>query len=221
MKHTPWLVVLAALSVAGGGTLAAFLVDRGLTASGVAWAGDGTSSQSAGGGLPPLKVDRTAPLLLDDTAQKPAKTDRPKADNEACYCCHRNYEGEEMVEVHAVEKIGCTQCHGESVAHRNDENHVTPPDTMYAPEQIEPVCLKCHETHDAPARKVIARWRERCPAKEKPEELVCTDCHGAHRLALRTVRWDKRTRAFIGGEPGTKAAPDVTNKKNAPPAEKQ
>ena len=48
-----------------------------------------------------------------------------------------------------------------------------------------------------PAKKVIAAWQEKCPAKTHVEDLLCTDCHGDHRLKVRTVRWDKHTRKLI------------------------
>ncbi|NUQ61599.1 MAG: hypothetical protein HUU20_03870 [Pirellulales bacterium] len=184
MRHLLWLIALA-------------------TVPSLLWmctaktAADGPKASS----LPPLKVDKSAPLLLLDEPAKPASAasaDGPVADNSACYCCHDNYQTEEMVTVHAREDIGCVECHGQSYDHRNDEDNVTPPDIMIPADQIAASCQKCHETHDAPARDVIARWQERCPAKQNPDELLCTDCHGAHRLALRTVRWDKKTRKLLG-----------------------
>jgi len=150
--------------------------------------------------LPPLKVEKGAPLLLDALPDaKPAKTpeEGPVADNIACYCCHRNFEEEPMVRVHAKANVGCVKCHGESVAHRNDEDNTTPPDVIYPAQRIEKACQECHESHDAPAKKVIACWQQKCPAKTHVEELLCTDCHGDHRLKIRTVRWDKHTRKLI------------------------
>jgi formate-dependent nitrite reductase cytochrome c552 subunit len=111
--------------------------------------------------------------------------------------CHTNYETEELAVVHAQHDVGCVDCHGKSYDHRNDEDNITPPDIMFASDQIDTGCAECHETHDAPARKVVARWQERCPAKTDPKQLVCTDCHGHHRLAFRTVVWDKKTRKLI------------------------
>jgi hypothetical protein len=150
--------------------------------------------------VPVLIVDAGAPLLLDSLPDgKPEKTrgKAPAADNSACYCCHRNYEEEPMVQAHAKANVGCVKCHGESTAHRNDEENITPPDVIYASDQIERACQKCHESHDAPAKKVIAAWQQKCPAKTHVEDLVCTDCHGDHRLKVRTVRWDKHTRKLI------------------------
>jgi hypothetical protein len=152
-------------------------------------------------GPPPLKVDRSAPLLLMDAPpeKKPEEGIGPKADNSACYVCHTNYDGEELVHQHMIADVGCVKCHGESIAHRNDENNITPPDVMFPAEAIDTACVKCHETHDAPARKVLARFAERCPGKTNMSEVICTDCHGDHRAKLRTVRWDKKTGKLISG----------------------
>jgi predicted CXXCH cytochrome family protein len=161
-----------------------------------------------------LMVDKDAPLLLDSAPPKekqPAKG--PVADNGACHVCHTNYEHESLALEHARENVGCVKCHGESIAHRNDEDNITPPDIMFPADAIETGCLKCHETHDAPAKKVLARWQERCPAKENPSDLVCTDCHGEHRMRFRTVWWDKKTGklARTKGE-RIKYNPDYTKK---------
>jgi hypothetical protein len=166
--------------------------------------------------LPPLKVNKSAAPRLSECpktdAAKPG--DKPRADNSACYVCHGNYQDESLVHVHAVENIGCIQCHGPSVAHRNDEDHHTPPDMMYGPADIEKACAKCHASHDVSAKKVITRWQEKCPARTNPAELVCTDCHGEHRLKFRSYWWDKTTRAFIKPSEGQrlKMAPDLTKK---------
>jgi hypothetical protein len=168
-------------------------------------------------GLPPLVVEKSAPLLLEE----PAKEDPwevpigPVADNTACYVCHTNYQEDEFVVYHAQANVGCMKCHGESYAHRDDENNTTPPEVMFPPEKIEPNCRECHATHDAPAKDVILRWQERCPAKAKPEEILCMDCHGKHRLKARTVRWDKKTRKLIlrDKQQGVGKAADVTQAK--------
>jgi hypothetical protein len=148
-------------------------------------------------GPPPLVIDRDAPLLLDEPDEKPKKETGPMADNTACYVCHANYEEEELVLIHAREEIGCIDCHGESFAHRDDEDNVTPPDTMYWPERIDPACQECHDSHDVSAREVLSRWKERCSEKTDPGKIVCTDCHGYHRLTRRTVRWNKKTGELI------------------------
>jgi hypothetical protein len=145
---------------------------------------------------PPLQVDRkTAPRLEDipDALPGAKKEVAKRADNSACYVCHGNYDGESLAHVHAEANVGCVQCHGQSLGHRNAEDHLTPPDRMYPAEKIESACQACHDTHDAPAKKVLARWREKCAQKTDPKELVCTDCHGEHRLPRREVVWDKHT----------------------------
>ena len=160
------------------------------------------------GGLPPLKVDRGAPLLLDESAPKSRpKPKGPVADNQACFVCHTNYQDEPMAAVHADNNVGCVKCHGESIPHRNDENNTTPPGTMFPPDKIELNCITCHDTHDAPAKKVLALWKERSAKSLVPGEVLCTDCHGEHRLSLRSVRWDKATgRLLTGAKPTTQPA---------------
>ena len=103
-----------------------------------------------------------------------------------------------MVAVHAKENIGCAKCHGISLAHRNDEDNVTAPDKMFAPERIDNACRQCHEDHVASARKVIAMFQARFPANTDPKKIVCTDCHGEHRLKVRSVFWDKGTGKLLG-----------------------
>jgi len=167
---------------------------------------------------PPLVVDKEKPLLLEEpkkTEQDPwAAPKGPVADNQACFVCHANYDEEPFAVVHAEVNIGCVKCHGESLAHRDDEDNITPPDIMFWPEKIKSNCDDCHEDHDAPAVKVIALWQERCPAKTDPKTIVCTDCHGQHRLKFRTVWWDKKTRKLIIRKKGerTKPADDLTKK---------
>ena len=155
-----------------------------------AWAGEAKRP-----GPPPLVVGKDAPTLPDEPA--PKKPAGKVADNSACFVCHANYKEEPLAVQHAAKSVGCASCHGTSDAHTNDENNTTPPETMYPTDRIDPACGKCHRTHDAPAAEVIARWRARCATKTDPKSLVCTDCHGRHRLRLRTVRWDKRTRKLL------------------------
>jgi hypothetical protein len=177
-------------------------------------------------GPPPLVISKDAPRLSDAPAAKDAaKTPRgPVADNESCYCCHTNYREESFVVSHANGDVGCIKCHGESLPHRNDEDNVTPPDIMIAPDGIEKNCQKCHDSHDAPADKVIARWQEKCPARTSPKELLCLDCHGEHRLRFRTIWWDKKTGKLGARAEGERIrmAPDLTkvSTNQAPPQKK-
>ena len=145
--------------------------------------------------LPPLVIDTDEPLLLEEPKDnvRPDKPVAPSvAENSACYVCHENLQTEELVTQHAAGDTGCVDCHGKSYDHRNDENNTTPPDVMFPRGNIDAACLECHETHDAPAAKVVARLHERAPRLSESEQLVCTDCHGFHRLPHRTVVWDRR-----------------------------
>ena len=157
-------------------------------------------TETAHAAPPPLVVNRDAPLMLDAPPEE-AGPEMPD-ENQACYVCHTNYEEEPFAVYHGVDDVTCIDCHGKSFDHRNDEDNITPPDVMYPPEKIAGKCAECHETHDASAAKVLARWRERCPEKDDPKSIVCTDCHGQHRLNLRTVQWDKRTRELIVRQTG-------------------
>ena len=143
---------------------------------------------------PPLSLDGLRDEKLDDP---PEKQDDIKVDNSACYVCHGNYKNEPLVIRHGKEEIGCIDCHGESLDHRGDEDNIIPPEIMYAPEDIDDKCGECHDEHDAPAAKVLARWQERCPKKTDPKKVVCTDCHFQHRLKFRTNWWDKKTGKLI------------------------
>ena len=119
-------------------------------------------------------------------AQKPAEDDESDAtdvlgSNAACYVCHTTFVKEDLAKVHLKEKIGCIKCHGPSEKHANDE-HVgaTKPDVVIKRHEVDASCVKCHETHDAPARAVIARFIDRkLPADAKP---ICTGCHGMHKV---------------------------------------
>lgn len=135
--------------------------------------------------------------------QKACPTDGgKKADNSFCLVCHTNLEDEKLVTQHRDDGIGCIACHGASRDHADDENNITPPDVMYPLDMIDQACHKCHDTHDAPAIKVLQRWQECCPRKTEPKTIVCTDCHGKHRLDARMVRWDKRTGKLIEKKEG-------------------
>ena len=178
--------------------------------------------------LPPLVVDTDSPLLLDEPAETEKVLTGAEAKNATCFVCHANYAEEPFAQRHAKANIACFDCHGESIAHKNDENHLTPPDKMYPASDIDGACRKCHtshdvqpaevvrrwkvrlgdektdvlckechESHDIPAAKVVRKWQERSGQKIDGKPIVCTDCHGEHRLKLRSVRWDKKTGKLI------------------------
>jgi hypothetical protein len=38
---------------------------------------------------------------------------------------------------------------------------------------------------------------ERSLDKTDPKRIVCTDCHGEHRMKVRTVLWDKKSGTLL------------------------
>lgn len=130
-----------------------------------------------------------APLLLDEPTE--AEEVSTSGKNTACLVCHANYTSEALAVRHAEANVGCVNCHGESFAHKNDENNTTPPETMFPTDRIDSFCRGCHTTHDVSPREIVARWLKRGSNKADPGELACTDCHGNHRMRVRTVIWDK------------------------------
>ena len=202
MKHLAWIAVAGTFAAAGWLATAADKSDLGAPGA---------------KGVAPRRVDKGAPLLLDAPVKPAAAIDpkKPMADNSACFVCHGNFQEESMVSVHAKENVSCAKCHGVSLAHRNDEDNVTPPDKMYAPARIDNACRVCHEEHDAPARKVIAMFQARFPPATDPKQVVCTDCHGEHRLKVRSVHWDKNTGKLLGRNPDAAEKSGVGKKKAA------
>ena len=98
-----------------------------------------------------------------------------------CYVCHTTFVQEELALVHLKAKVGCIKCHGLSDKHANDENvGATKPDITFKRPQIDHGCVECHEGHDAPAQKVVARLIERHLPPQTPP--VCTECHGMHKI---------------------------------------
>lgn len=127
-----------------------------------------------------LSVSRS---VVGGEADKPspgAETD-PLSANAGCYVCHIPFVKEELSKVHLKAKVACVKCHGLCDKHANDENiGATKPDITYKRHQIDAACVKCHEKHDAPALKVIARFQQR---RLPPSPVaVCTECHGTHKI---------------------------------------
>ena len=157
-------------------------------------------------GPPPLVVDSDAPLLLDEPTQEHQAsvgvTTQAEIENADCFVCHANYRYETLVNDHARANIGCAVCHGQSFEHKNDENNTTPPEKMYPADRIDSFCQGCHNSHDVPPSKVVAHWLKRYPDKTVPDKNVCTDCHGEHRMKVRTIIWDKKTGKLISTNRG-------------------
>jgi len=162
---------------------------------------------------PLLLLDDGPPLLLDDGMG--ADPEAGGADNSRCQVCHLNLAMEELAVTHAKEDIGCADCHGDCDAHIDDESWATggpgtPPEIMYPPDRIDKACGECHDTHDAPAKMIVQRWQQRCPDKTNVSDVVCTDCHGKHRLnpKLRKAWWDKKTGKPIKRKGGKRTETD-------------
>ena len=134
----------------------------------------------------PLLLDDEPLLLLDDD-EGSEQSDGPQADNSRCFVCHINYMEEDIAVVHARANIGCAGCHGESDEHIADESWAsggngTAPDTMFPKPKIVPFCMSCH-----PKDKIDTVQHR--PLFANMERMVCTDCHGQHRLAVRQCKW--------------------------------
>jgi len=127
------------------------------------------------------------PLLLEDEPENGTQTESA-ADNSRCFVCHVNYMQEKLAVTHARANISCASCHGPSDAHIADESwgsggNGTAPDIMYPRDKINPSCMTCHpkDKTDTPEHKAILTGA--------PEQKVCTDCHGNHRLSQRRCKW--------------------------------
>jgi len=134
----------------------------------------------------PLLLDDEPLLLLDDDSQTD-QSDGPEADNSRCFVCHVNYMQEDIAVIHARADIGCAGCHGESDEHIADESWAsggngTAPDIMCPRPKINPFCMGCH-----PKDKIDTDQHK--PLFANIEKMVCTDCHGDHRLEVRKCKW--------------------------------
>jgi len=129
-----------------------------------------------------------------------ALADAPKstkpANNSYCYVCHVNFQTEELARNHQKHGVGCEKCHGESDRHSADEDGLTPPEIMFAKEKILDACTKCH----ALTKLRAVDEHEAAFTKDAAKRKVCTDCHGKHRMAVRTRHWDKTTGKLIKAE---------------------
>jgi len=129
----------------------------------------------------------------DHANKQSASDESPMAYYVMCNDCHMGYIGEPLAFAHAKAGMSCDSCHGPSREHYSDESNTTPPDKMYPADKIDPFCQGCHHSHDVPPGKVAALWMKRNSDKTNPDKIVCTDCHGDHRMKVRTVIWDKET----------------------------
>ncbi len=138
------------------------------------------------------KKDETELLLLLEEPDEAFSAAGPMADNSRCHVCHMNYEVEELAVTHAKANIGCEKCHGASDAHCSDEDNITPPEIMFPRAKINGSCMTCH-----PKGRLDIKAHKPVLEALAQNKKVCTDCHGDHRLAHRTRRWDKATGKLI------------------------
>jgi hypothetical protein len=135
----------------------------------------------------PLLLDDEPLLLLGDDGGS-EQSDGPQADNSRCFVCHVNYMEEDIAVVHARANIGCAGCHGESDEHIADESWAsggngTAPDTMFPKPKIVAFCMSCH------TKDKIDLVQHR-PLFANMDKIVCTDCHGKHRITTaRKCKW--------------------------------
>lgn len=109
-----------------------------------------------------------------------------KADNSECLICHMDFKAEVISARHEKAGVGCTDCHGSSLAHGDDELNITPPDRLFGRAEIDSFCKGCHSTHVA--GRVYDDFVKKWHSKRRPngrmilDDSVCTDCHGNHAI---------------------------------------
>jgi hypothetical protein len=107
-------------------------------------------------------------------------------ENSECLICHMDFKNEELSVNHDQVGIGCINCHGDSLAHGDDELNITPPDKLYGRAEIVPFCKGCHSSHveGEGYDDFVKKWH----SKRRPngrmilDDSVCTDCHGNHAI---------------------------------------
>jgi hypothetical protein len=136
-----------------------------------------------------IPLEDEPPLRLDDySVTGTEQADGPIADNSRCFVCHLSYVEEDLALTHALQEIGCAQCHGESDAHIADEPWTsggtgTAPDIIVLPHQVNEFCMDCH------ARDTLSMPDHNILETNKADASRCTDCHGEHRLTNRVTQW--------------------------------
>ncbi len=140
---------------------------------------------ATGLGLPEIDVSRLSTASTPPTSSSQPPGDSDATDvlgaNAACLVCHLTFVKETLARSHQLKGVSWHKCHGASVAHVNDEHiGATRPDITFPREQVDKACDVCHDGHDVPATKVIARFLER-KLPSRPD-TICTDCHGSHRI---------------------------------------
>ena len=129
----------------------------------------------------------------DDSKEEDSEWDL-EIDNSYCHVCHINFKKERLAKIHEKADVMCVECHGDSEKHSADENNLTAPDKMYPRDTIVKLCTGCH------SRTTLEDVEDHEPllsGKAEKGKDVCTDCHGSHKMAVRTKKWDKRTGKLV------------------------
>lgn len=114
----------------------------------------------------------------------------PTDSNDPCYMCHMLFTDEEISVAHLKAGFPCSHCHGKSLAHMADETFSTAPDVVYSKDEVNSFCRTCHPLHpNVPPENLVQVWLARnselFETGYAEKEVVCTDCHGSHRIARR------------------------------------
>lgn len=137
---------------------------------------------------PPVKVGRPAEKPMPPVDEAPAETANSQGQQKSdwlaslpeipdnplagCEQCHVDVEKDYVGGTHYKEKVGCTNCHGASKGHLADENNEVKPDELFARQDVDRLCGKCHEC-----------FRDE-GADPPGTDNVCTDCHGSHKNVI-------------------------------------
>mgnify|MGYP000858395163 CR=1 FL=1 len=140
-------------------------------------------------GVPPTAGPVATEVSTDSVPRGPLGAE----DNYYCFVCHLNYDGEELALNHEIAGVGCATCHGVSDRHSADEDGIVPPEIMFPRARINISCMQCH------GRSEIDHIEDHLLllADVADEKSICTDCHGQHRLNVRTRVWDKATGELV------------------------
>jgi hypothetical protein len=138
-----------------------------------------------------------APVIASgpgDAGRPMPRAKGPEADNSRCHVCHLNFSEERLAVGHAVSNVSCEKCHGSSDDHCSDEGNVTAPTILFAKSDVVKACKECHpDDREGHENLTYCLHIVLNPAPGK----VCTDCHGAHQMARRTVHWDPKTHKLL------------------------
>jgi hypothetical protein len=122
-----------------------------------------------------------------------AADEKKPADNGLCYVCHLTLQNDELTAKHLVQGVGCAKCHGASHEHMHDEMLMTKPDVLHGRKEVVSMCSQCHDKpHELKQKEhkaFLDKWRghDRPNGRVVTDASVCTDCHGTHILAKRSI----------------------------------